>query len=695
MDRGHRSACQIVLRITEHNTSNPHFRECTGASTSRTPKWPSPRFQTLAVPGGTGFVAGTQHFGRNLEPQFGFDAALSKQVEHAAKYLEAQISFNPPALPPSGQLVTFEPELPNWTKEATEVWIITQVDSLEVIEALDILADHPHNNLTAFLSPNHPGHPSHSAWNPTREFSLGELKTELETDKIKRHAEQDRIRKEKKKEDEARRFKTEEEAKRLLPVQKITYSNIITTPRSGPKPAFLVAGGIVFIVLVAIAAFAMGRGCNTPPPPPPPPPPTIPTQDGCMDAKALNFDRYATDSIPTCTYENNLIVIESNTEGTHIIDSVLWKNHRFKDEPIKIQFNGDPDLLSPFQTALAQLTSIPDYDGIDLSASGLAPETIELSLSFPAPPQIDQLVIPDLGETCGALLSEIRLFILSDDNDIDKDGVPASKDRYPRFGGKCDGVDSDGDGVDDAIDIDDDDDEVADVNERNGCDDGTACNFDPSATENDNTCIYARGACEVCQNGEVRNLDADGDGVCDSNEKSGCTNRQACNYDPTATDDDGSCNPKDECGRCAGEDTGPGANRDCGCSDIPAGDCDCEGNQLDALGTCGGDCQIDSDDDGICDDNGKDQCTDTTAPNYKDQNNEPCQPATPLEPADANTETPTETPAAVEQDVEPIQNDVEGTSQPANDVNHGEPEPAENVEQSTDSLEGEDDNDDF
>ena len=31
-------------------------------------------------------------------------------------------------------------------------------------------------------------------------------------------------------------------------------------------------------------------------------------------------------------------------------------------------------------------------------------------------------------------------------------------------------------------------------------------------------------------------------------------------------------------------------------------DCDCDGNQLDALGVCGGDCAADADADGICDD---------------------------------------------------------------------------------------------
>ena len=70
-------------------------------------------------------------------------------------------------------------------------------------------------------------------------------------------------------------------------------------------------------------------------------------------------------------------------------------------------------------------------------------------------------------------------------------------------------------------------------------------------------------------------------------------------------DADGICDNLDECvgtldacGIC----NGPGDIYECGCADIPEGDCDCDGNQLDALGVCGGDCAEDADADGICDD---------------------------------------------------------------------------------------------
>ena len=85
----------------------------------------------------------------------------------------------------------------------------------------------------------------------------------------------------------------------------------------------------------------------------------------------------------------------------------------------------------------------------------------------------------------------------------------------------------------------------------------------------------------------------------------GCTDGTACNYDSVATEDDGSCLYTDACGVCGGL----GAIYDCGCSDIPAGDCDCEGNALDALGECGGSCSADADSDGICDD--IDECVGT------------------------------------------------------------------------------------
>ena len=157
-----------------------------------------------------------------------------------------------------------------------------------------------------------------------------------------------------------------------------------------------------------------------------------------------------------------------------------------------------------------------------------------------------------------------------------------------------------------------------------GCTDESADNFDPAAE-------YEDGSCEFVI--------------------PGCTDPEACNYAEDANEDDGSCLVNDALGVCGGSCTadldqdglcddiddcvgaydacgvcnGPGEIYECGCADIPEGDCDCnsnvldecgvcggdgiaegacdcDGNQLDALGVCGGDCAADADADGICDD---------------------------------------------------------------------------------------------
>ena len=71
-----------------------------------------------------------------------------------------------------------------------------------------------------------------------------------------------------------------------------------------------------------------------------------------------------------------------------------------------------------------------------------------------------------------------------------------------------------------------------------GCTDATACNYDPDATLDDGSCNF---------------------------DCNGCTDPTACNYDATATQDDGSCTVNDECGVCGGDNSTCG-----GCTDPAA-----------------------------------------------------------------------------------------------------------------------------
>ena len=137
-----------------------------------------------------------------------------------------------------------------------------------------------------------------------------------------------------------------------------------------------------------------------------------------------------------------------------------------------------------------------------------------------------------------------------------------------------------------------------------GCTDSTACNYSSDATEDDGSCLY-NDAIGVC--GGDCTADADSDGICDdidtcvgSLDAIGVCNG-TCQED---TDGDGICDDVDECiGQldACGVCNGPGEIYECGCADIPEGDCDCNGNQLDAIGVCGGDCTEDVNANGICD----------------------------------------------------------------------------------------------
>ncbi|MBT4110274.1 hypothetical protein HOE37_00285 [Candidatus Woesearchaeota archaeon] len=76
--------------------------------------------------------------------------------------------------------------------------------------------------------------------------------------------------------------------------------------------------------------------------------------------------------------------------------------------------------------------------------------------------------------------------------------------------------------------LDTDDDGVCDEDEILGCTDTDANNYNPNATEEDDSCEYD------C-------LDSDGDGVCDEDEILGCTDSEAENFNPNATEEDNNC----------------------------------------------------------------------------------------------------------------------------------------------------------
>ena len=194
------------------------------------------------------------------------------------------------------------------------------------------------------------------------------------------------------------------------------------------------------------------------------------------------------------------------------------------------------------------------------------------------------------------------------------------------------------------VDNDADDDGVCDANEVQGCTDPTACNYDADpTTDTDNLlCTYVDGICETCENGLIVDNDTDNDGVCDADEIPGCQDATACNYSASATDSDGNCVFVDGiCETCSGETDGTGtidndqdddgvcdANEVEGCTDPTACNYDADPTTdtdnasaptwTASARTCEDGLIVDNDadDDGVCDANEVEGCTDPTACNY-------------------------------------------------------------------------------
>jgi hypothetical protein len=164
-----------------------------------------------------------------------------------------------------------------------------------------------------------------------------------------------------------------------------------------------------------------------------------------------------------------------------------------------------------------------------------------------------------------------------------------------------------------------------------GCTDVAACNYDPTATLNDGSCSYPDYGYDcfgVCVN------DADLDGICDEFEVPGCTDPSNPGFNPNATDDDGSCLVGGcvlpfACNYDASADylviTDCDFSTCVGCMDVTACNYDASATinspsscsyPVNQFVDCFGECNNDTDNDGVCDELEIAGCTDPAANNY-------------------------------------------------------------------------------
>ena len=161
------------------------------------------------------------------------------------------------------------------------------------------------------------------------------------------------------------------------------------------------------------------------------------------------------------------------------------------------------------------------------------------------------------------------------------------------------------------IENDADGDGVCESNEIFGCTDINACNYNENATEENNSCTYIITACDTCESGVIINNDDDNDGVCNNDEIAGCTDIAYIEYNPNATDDDGSCETlsADGCIDPSACNYNAYATDDDGSCVYPS----------ETYLNCEESCINDTDGDGVCDEIEILGCTDTLACNYNNE----------------------------------------------------------------------------
>ena len=320
------------------------------------------------------------------------------------------------------------------------------------------------------------------------------------------------------------------------------------------------------------------------------------------NASGLTSELLSSD--PLAAYDSYLTVGSENSDGPEPFG--LWfagNNPSPEFEPgggNNVYIGGGSGLVYQFYPGMGQVETHPAFAGEDLRVlvmqlttngdidglmsvrvypNGESQNAVSLNLEFDSSSvcySLDECVGGELDECgvcngpgaiyeCGCSAPE-EGYCDCDGNQLDALGI---------CGGSC-AEDANGNGVCDNAEI-------------HGCTDAIACNYDNAATMNDDSCLYfdAIGDC-----GGVCDSDIDMDSICD--------NVDEC------------IGAVDECDVC----NGPGAIYDCGCSNIPEGDCDCNGNQIDALGVCGGVCDFDENGNGVCDDAETFGCTLEFACNY-------------------------------------------------------------------------------
>ncbi len=316
---------------------------------------------------------------------------------------------------------------------------------------------------------------------------------------------------------------------------------------------------------------------------------------GCTDPEACNYNAAATDDNATCTYPTQTYL---NCDGTCINDT---DNDGVCNE-IEVPGCTDPEACNYNASATNE------------DATCTYPTQTYLNCDGTCINDTDNDGVCNEIEVPGCTDPEACNYNSAATDDNATCTYPTQ--TYLNCAGNCIN-DADNDGVCNEIEV-------------PGCTDPLACNYNASATDENGTCTYPAQTYLNCAGNCIN--DTDNDGICNELEVPGCTDPLACNYNASATDNNGSCTYPAQtylncAGNCINDTDNDGVCDEIevpGCTDPTACNYNASATDEDATCTyptqtylnCAGNCINDTDNDGICNEIEVPGCTDPSACNY-------------------------------------------------------------------------------
>ena len=269
---------------------------------------------------------------------------------------------------------------------------------------------------------------------------------------------------------------------------------------------------------------------------------------GCTNEDACNYNQEATSDDGSCTFaesasEFNLSVNPANWGGTSstISNSIVHidENNDLACHDLNINLEGSIALimrgncqysLKALNAQNAGASAVIIYN----HSSGI--------MNMGSGSYSDEVHIPVFAMSGfdGSYLASALQSVPSYNVVLEHDNLNISVASYDCNGNCLNDSDSDG---------------ICDEFESEGCVDPEACNYDETATEDDGSCYNNDLGCGCDAPAALDGYDChgnclsdvDGDGVCDEFEIYGCTESDANNFNPEATEDDGSCDYSVDC----------------------------------------------------------------------------------------------------------------------------------------------------